>query len=295
MLIYCQQYVPWWQHEFNIAKGTQNYYLFKGGKDMIKLKRNILFLALILSFVLIPLSATAETDLFEEGHTPYINGFEDGTFRPKENITREQVMSVLASKAMMSPPFAIAFQLVPDVEMDRWSYYAIAKCLKDGMVSALFDISIVNENGSMSFPIKENIYPTKPITRGELLAILFDSRDRFYTEGEGFPELSRSMDFKDISGHRFEKEIIDMANRGIISGYEDNTFQPDNNITRAEFVKVMNAFLDRCDTKQIDDKTNRFSDISEKDWFYYDVIEASVHHSFNELNGNNIWLESLED
>lgn len=264
---------------------------------MIKVKRNILALVLILSFVLIPLGATAETDLFEPGHTPYINGFEDGTFRPNDNITREQVMSVLAAKSIMSPPFAMSMGIsrIPDVPMDRWSYYSIEKCVKDRMVLALFNTSIVNEDGSMSFPLKEKIYPTRPITRGELLAVLFDSIDRFYTEGEGFPDLFRSMEFIDISGHRFEKEIIDLANRGIINGYEDNTFKPDNNITRAEFVKVMNAFLNRCDTKQINDKTNRFSDISEKDWFYYDIIEASVHHSFNELNGKNIWIESLED
>lgn len=43
----------------------------------------------------------------------------------------------------------------------------------------------------------------------------------------------------DIIGHWAEASIKEMVQKGVISGYPDGTFQPDRNITRAEFVKIL--------------------------------------------------------
>jgi hypothetical protein len=43
----------------------------------------------------------------------------------------------------------------------------------------------------------------------------------------------------DISGHWAEADIADLVARGAVAGYPDGTFQPDNNITRAEFVTIL--------------------------------------------------------
>ena len=43
---------------------------------------------------------------------------------------------------------------------------------------------------------------------------------------------------KDISGHWAKKEINQFISSGYVNGYEDETFRPDNSITRAEFVKI---------------------------------------------------------
>lgn len=45
-------------------------------------------------------------------------------------------------------------------------------------------------------------------------------------------------DLTDIKGHWAQKYIHDLTGFGIIGGYPDNTFRPDNSITRAEFVKL---------------------------------------------------------
>lgn len=49
-----------------------------------------------------------------------------------------------------------------------------------------------------------------------------------------------STNFTDIKGHWAENYINKFYNKGYINGYEDNTFKPENPITRAEFVKVFN-------------------------------------------------------
>ncbi|MGQ9533507.1 MAG: S-layer homology domain-containing protein, partial [Desulfotomaculales bacterium] len=50
--------------------------------------------------------------------------------------------------------------------------------------------------------------------------------------------------FKDLSGHWAEDVVLKLAARGVISGYPDGTFKPDNNVTRAEFAKMLAAALD---------------------------------------------------
>lgn len=54
------------------------------------------------------------------------------------------------------------------------------------------------------------------------------------------PPTNPETGFSDIKGNWAEEKINDFANKGYINGYEDNTFRPQNNISRAEFVKVVN-------------------------------------------------------
>nr|WP_317333459.1 S-layer homology domain-containing protein [uncultured Romboutsia sp.] len=47
----------------------------------------------------------------------------------------------------------------------------------------------------------------------------------------------------DIKGHWAESAIIDFVSKGYICGYSDSTFKPNNNITRAEFVTIVNNYF----------------------------------------------------
>ncbi len=58
--------------------------------------------------------------------------------------------------------------------------------------------------------------------------------------------------FKDIVGHRFELEIIKLSNAGIISGYPDGTFKPDENIKRSELAVVLGKL------KGLENEANKF-------------------------------------
>lgn len=49
--------------------------------------------------------------------------------------------------------------------------------------------------------------------------------------------------FNDINGHWAEEKIIDFYESGFAEGYGDGTFKPDNDITRAEFCKIINSYM----------------------------------------------------
>ena len=80
--------------------------------------------------------------------------------------------------------------------------------------------------------------------------------------------------YTDTSGHWAEKEITNLSLNGIMSGYTDNSFKPNQNMTRAELVTVINRLLGNSvqNTKYV-------PDINAKDWFYADIrkgIESGV-------------------
>ena len=76
-------------------------------------------------------------------------------------------------------------------------------------------------------------------------------------------------DVTDVNGHWAEQAIHDWMERGYIGGYEDNTFRPDQTITRAEFVNLVNKTIDADQTATI-----AFSDVSDSDWFAGEVALA---------------------
>lgn len=49
--------------------------------------------------------------------------------------------------------------------------------------------------------------------------------------------------FSDINGHWAEEKINDFYESGFAEGYGDGTFKPDNDITRAEFCKIINSYM----------------------------------------------------
>lgn len=70
--------------------------------------------------------------------------------------------------------------------------------------------------------------------------------------------------FPDVTGHWAESYIENWADKGVISGYSDGTFRPDQEITRAEVAKVLALAYEM---KIYGDVTD-FTDVSEDDWFY---------------------------
>lgn len=78
----------------------------------------------------------------------------------------------------------------------------------------------------------------------------------------------------DISGHWAEKVITQWQEKGLISGYEDGTFKPDNSVTRAEFVIMLNKALGFTQKGNV-----TFSDVSANAW-YYDAVAIAVEAGY---------------
>lgn len=85
------------------------------------------------------------------------------------------------------------------------------------------------------------------------------------------PVYSLAAEASDISSHWARKEIQSWIDLGILSGYQDGTFKPDNNITRAEFMSIVNNAFKYTEVSQIN-----FSDVSSDAWYYKTVSKAKA-------------------
>ena len=76
--------------------------------------------------------------------------------------------------------------------------------------------------------------------------------------------------FADTANHWAKNEIDKFVELGIINGYHDGTFKPDNTITRAEFSVLIYKMLSLSPVYE-----KQFADVNEGDW-YYEYINAVV-------------------
>ncbi|MGC5324001.1 S-layer homology domain-containing protein [Brevibacillus sp. SYSU BS000544] len=91
------------------------------------------------------------------------------------------------------------------------------------------------------------------------------------------PQAFAATSFTDVPrSHWAYEAIMDMADRGIISGYNDRTFRPDNKITRAEFAKIMIAAAD-IDIDRSHSVSQTFKDVSKRHWAFYYVELAKSY------------------
>ncbi len=98
-----------------------------------------------------------------------------------------------------------------------------------------------------------NVKPDEQITRGEVATLLF----RLLTEESRETFWCKRNDFSDVPGtHALNTAISTIANAGIINGYPDGTFRPDNTITRAEFASILSKFV------EVTGEEVSFSDVS---------------------------------
>ena len=86
----------------------------------------------------------------------------------------------------------------------------------------------------------------------------------------------------DVAGHWAAGYIVALERANIVSGYEDGTFRPNANITRAEAATMVNGAIDRTPDTALDlaanSYTNPFTDVTAGQWFFAQVMEATVNH-----------------
>ncbi len=212
-------------------------------------------------------------ELNKEDHFQYIQGYPDNTVRPEGLITREEVAAVFYR--LLEPSYRMSIltenEEFPDVESSRWSIKHIATLANGSIIEGYPD---------------GNFKPENPITRAELAAI-----------ASKFDKLSALQEnsFVDIEGHWSIEYINSAAAKGWVSGYPDGTFKPDQYITRAEFVTLVNNVLGRKVHKDnILDDAKKFPDLSENMWYYEAMMEAINSHLYNrDENFNEIWIEII--
>lgn len=165
----------------------------------------------------------AESDIdFASNTLKVFKGYGDFTFKPENNITRAEFITILAKTAYRQNQMNEIYtsnMSYSDMSDKHWSYT---------FVISMYERLKTNQDYSLTdiFP-GPNFYPDKPITREESVALIaVFCNDAIY---------DNSLNFKDLSlSNKFYNEIKRLYNAGIITGYEDITFKGNNNITRAE-------------------------------------------------------------
>ena len=151
-------------------------------------------------------------------------------------------------------------------------------------VSTLSNAGILNgyEDGTFQ--------PDGNITRAEFATITARFFEATY-EGEDL--------FSDIAGHWAQDYINEAANAGIVDGYPDGTFRPQQYITRAEAMTMVNRTIDRHpDADHLLDDMIVWPDNPETAWYYEQVQEATNSHEYtmntdDEKNPYEIWTKLL--
>ena len=201
------------------------------------------------------------TGLNGDDHYAYIVGYPNGNVEPNGNITRAEVATIFFRLLTEEVRTANSTQSnsLSDVTRGQWFNHA---------VSTLSSMDIVKGHNDGTFA------PNAPITRAEFAAIAarFDDKNR-----------DTSSKFTDIASHWAKNEIGIAANKGWINGYPDGTFRPNQYITRAEAMTLVNRVLNRLPENSSDllDSMIKWPDNSDASaWYYLAVQEATNSHYY---------------
>lgn len=152
----------------------------------------------------------------------YIKGDTEGTFRPDDSITRAEFATIISRSLNKKMDDAQSSDTnFNDVSSSDWYAKAIAFVQSMGLINGY-------EDGTFR--------PEASITRAEAAVIIMRVEK---IQGDVVTGT-----LTDISGNWAEKEILAAYAKGLISGYPDGTFRPENRITRAETVTMLNNVLD---------------------------------------------------
>lgn len=228
--------------------------------------------------IIIPTIINKDTGMLNKtDHFAYVIGYPDGTVHPNGQITRAEVATIffrLLRDEVRDGAFTTS-NSYSDVAYGKWY---------NNPISTMSALGIITGYPDGTFK------PNKPITRAEFAAIAA----RFDETQSG-----KSATFSDVIGHWAAKEIGIAYYNDWIKGYPDGTFKPDQNITRAEAMTLINRVLERKPESPADLLTNmnKWTDnMDTSKWYYLDVQEATNSHAYTRKTFNyELWRQMLPD
>lgn len=228
--------------------------------------------------IIIPTIINKDTGMLNKtDHFAYVIGYPDGTVHPNGQITRAEVATIffrLLKDEVRDGAFTTS-NSYSDVAYGKWY---------NNPISTMSALGIITGYPDGTFK------PNKPITRAEFAAIAA----RFDETQSG-----KSATFSDVIGHWAAKEIGIAYANDWIKGYPDGTFKPDQNITRAEAMTLINRVLERKPESPADLLTNmnKWTDnMDTSKWYYLDVQEATNSHGYTRKTFNyELWRQMLPD
>ena len=150
----------------------------------------------------------------------FMKGYDDGTFKPNTNMTRVQVLSVIAR--------AFELEATKPAPFKDISHYAQQT---QNEIAAAYEAGLVRENDGY-------FNPQGQITRSQLALILMRLSNNL--AGEDYkPDVIAP--FKDLVNYDREAQvaITFLYDIGVVQGTSATTFSPKGNVTRAQLAKIL--------------------------------------------------------
>ena len=207
--------------------------------------------------------------LNQADHYAYIVGYGNGEVRPQNSITRAEVASIffrLLEDDVRDANYTRENNFT-DVSSDAWYCSAVSTLSAMGILSGYPDAAF---------------RPNASITRAEFAAIA----TRFDADGDKTPA-----SFDDIANHWAKDEISVAANNGWVNGYKDGSFRPQNNITRAETMSLVNRVLNRNPETAEDLLPDMitFTDNADTNAWYYLAVQEATNSHYNTSKENSAY------
>ena len=212
-------------------------------------------------------------------HKAYIFGYNDGTFRPDNNMSRAEAAAIFARLISEQKGEKISGKSnFNDVSKNEWYSDYIGYLSKYGIIKGYSN---------------STFRPDDNVSRAEFVAMTVRFNSLFNDVKKG----SYTVKYTDVATNYWAYSDVAYAKHaGWLNGYADGTFKGDNSITRAEVVTVVNRATGRkADEGYITKNVsvlNKFTDIRNNSmWYYTDVMEAANTHLANSSNDTETWIK----
>lgn len=150
-----------------------------------------------------------------------VNGYEDGTFKPNNSITKVEFFKIINQLAGYKRTYTVTFA---DVKNTDWYYEEVAKGIKAGYIT----------------PTTGNINPDKAITRQEAMRII-----GIVYELAPIKEAVEKFTDKNLLKNDSAGYVGALVHYEIVSGYPEGNFNPNDPITRGEMSKILNLLIEK--------------------------------------------------
>ncbi|CEN83263.1 IdeS/Mac family cysteine endopeptidase [Paraclostridium sordellii] len=187
----------------------------------------------LISILMTPIYAHANPNLNDiSGHwakkeinqfisSGYVNGYEDGTFRPDSSITRAEFVKLVNKYFGFNNKEDIKFS---DINTNDWYYNDICIASKAGYINGYED---------------KTFKPNKTITREEVSKILITIKNK---QDNVYDKLNKYPDKNKVSN--WAKPYVEGAiEQGYLKGDDLGLLNPTNNITRAESITILSRVV----------------------------------------------------
>ncbi|HHX29507.1 MAG TPA: hypothetical protein GX716_10955, partial [Firmicutes bacterium] len=159
-----------------------------------------------------------EKDILRLVSLGVVGGYEDGTFRPEAGITRQEFAKMVVLAAGLEPDAEPELTFADSDEIAEWAKGYVSAAVKAGIITGVGD---------------NRFAPADPVTRAQAATMIMRSL--------GEMETSLELTFADAESipEWAQAAILGAVEKGIITGFEDNTFRPELNATRAQAAKML--------------------------------------------------------